>query len=198
MKSVEKGKHGGYRPQSGRKKLPDSLKKKMKSRRIAEIITNNDLKLLARYKEHDLPLYEMEIEDGVPAITDKEKYETQKPADNLLINDIEDHFLVKVPSGINIEDLGLLHKDTLLVNRNKKAVPNSIVIASNDNGKAVIKKLTKDGDRIKLVSNNKNCADMYIDENSDDRVWGVVTRVIRDFYDYETTNDHNNKKKTSA
>jgi SOS-response transcriptional repressor LexA len=197
MEPNKKSRKGGYIPGSGRKKIPDHLKRKTKSRRISEAITNSDLKLLEKYKEHDLPLYEMEMEDGVPSITDKEKYETQKPADNLLIDDIEDHFLVKVPSGSNIEELGLLHKDTLLVNRNKKAGPDSIVIASNDNGKAVIKKFTKDGNRIKLTSSNKNCADMYIDESSYDRVWGVVTRVIRDFYDYDATNDHNRKKRTS-
>lgn len=176
MKSDLKLKHGGQREGSGRKKLGET-----KSRRIPADITMDDIKIMTKYKNHDLILYNMHVEDGVAFIADKEKYETHKPNDKLLINDIDHHFLVKV-SGHHLKEAGILENDILLVNRNKKSEHNNIVIAANDNGKAVLKKLIREGNKTTLISDNKNCADIHLDDNSADRIWGVVTRVIRDYH----------------
>jgi SOS-response transcriptional repressor LexA len=84
-------------------------------------------------------------------------------------------------SGCHLKEEGILENDLLLVNQTKDLRDNNIVIATSDTGKAVIKKLTKEGDKIKLTCSNDNCPDMDIDESSLDRIWGVVTRVIRDY-----------------
>ena len=176
MKSDEKSKHGGYRTGAGRK----SEVGKTKSMRIPEEITTDDIRLLTAYKKHDLPLYEMKVEDGVASIADKEQYESHKPTDKLLINNIQNHFFVKM-SGCHLKEEGILENDLLLVNQTKDLRDNNIVIATADTGKAVIKKLVKEGDKIKLTCSNDNCPDIEIDESSLDRIWGVVTRVIRNY-----------------
>ncbi len=176
MKSDEKSKHGGYRAGAGRK----SESGKTKSRRIPEEITTEDIRLLTEYKKHDLPLYEMKIEGGVASIADKEQYESHKPTDKLLIKNIQNHFFVKM-SGCHLKEEGILENDLLLVNQTKDLRDSNIVIATSDTGKAVIKKLVKEGDKIRLTCGNNNCPDLEIDENSLDRIRGVVTRVIRDY-----------------
>lgn len=180
MKDSEKNRHGGYRIGSGRK----SELGKTKSRRIPEDITNDDIKLLAKHKRHNLPLYEMKVEDGVPSILSKDQYKNQKSADNLFINDIEDHFMVKV-AGFHLQEAGILENDILLVNQKRNSLQHdNIVIATASTGKAVLKKLIKEGDKIRLTSSNDNCPDIEIDESDEsslDRIWGVVTKVIRDY-----------------
>lgn len=176
MESNEKITHGGYRAGAGRKPKPSNTK----SRRIPVEITKDDIKLLSTYKKHELPFYEMKFEDGVPSIANKEQPEKLKPTEKLLINNIQDHFLIQM-SGCDLKEEGILENDLLLVNHTKDLNNNNIVIAIADTGKAVIKKLIKEGDKIKLTCSNDNCPDIEIDESSLDRVWGVVTRVIRDY-----------------
>lgn len=176
MRSDEKSNHGGYRAGAGRKLEVG----KTKSRRIPEEITSDDIRLLSAYKKHELPFYEMKSEGGVASIADKEQYESRKPTETLLINNIQNHFFVKM-SGCHLKEEGILENDLLLVNQTKDLRDNNIVIATADTGKAVIKKLVKEGDKLRLTCNNDNCPDMEIDENSLDRIWGVVTRVIRDY-----------------
>ena len=171
-------KHGGARSGAGRKKSANP--RKTKSVRIPAEITKEDIRLLAKYKNHKLPLYNMEVSEGVAAINNKEKYEIQKADKKLLIDDIENHFLVKV-KGHHMKEAGILENDILLVSNSKKQQHGNIVIADNDSGKAVLKKLIKEGEKAKLISDNKNCADIDLDENSFGRIWGVVTRVIRDY-----------------
>jgi DNA polymerase V len=178
MKSGLKAKHGGFRSGSGRKKSINT--QKTKSVRIPVEITKEDISLLMKYKNHNLPLYNMDIDGGVVSIGDEGSYEVQKPDKNLLVADIEDHFMVKV-SGHHMKEVGILENDILLVNHSKESEHNNIVVASNDNGKAVIKKLIIEGSKAKLISDNKNCADFHVEDKSDDRILGVVTRVIRDY-----------------
>ena len=139
MKSNNKKKHGGYREGAGRRAEVG----KTKSRRIPEDITNDDIKLLTKYKRHNLPLYEMKVEDGVPSILSREQYENHKSADKLFINDIEDHFMVKV-SGYHLKESGILENDILLVHQKKDLQHNNIVVATSNTGKAVLKKIIKE------------------------------------------------------
>lgn len=175
MKSNKKKTHGGYRVGAGRK----SKLGKTKSRRIPEEITNEDIRLLASYKNR-LACYEMRVEDGVLFIASKNQYSNHIAADKLLINDIKNYFLVKM-SGCNLKQEGILENDLLLVKQTKDLQNDNIVIVATDNGKAVIKKLIKEKDKIRLICHNQNCPDIEIDKNSLDRIWGVVTRLIRDY-----------------
>ncbi len=176
MEHKEKNKHGGYRAGAGRKPKPSNTK----SRRIPAEITKDDIKLLSAYKKHDLPFYEMKSEDGIPSISNKDSFENLKPNEKLLINNIQDHFLVQM-SGCNLKEEGILENDLLLVSNSKNIKNNKIVIAITDSGRAVIKKVIKEGDKIKLTCSNENCPDIEIDESSLDRIWGVVTRLIRNY-----------------
>lgn len=172
-------KHGGYRLGAGRKPKAG----KTKSRRIPEDITNEDINLLTKYKKQNFPLYEMHLEEGVPSIMCKTQYKTHKPQDKLFINNIENHFMVKV-LGHHLREEGILENDLLLIDQKKDFKHNNIVIVTASNGKAVLKKLVKEDSRIRLISDNDNCPDIEVDEGSIDRIWGVVTRVIRDYSDY--------------
>jgi len=175
MRSSAKKQHGGYRTGAGRK--PEAVK--TKSRRIPEDITNDDIKLIAKYKRHSLPLYEMKVENGVPSITSREQFKNHIAKDQFFVSNIEDHFMVKV-SGCHLKESGILENDILLVNQNRDFQHNNIVIATTSTGNAVLKKLIKEGNKMLLVSDNDNCPDIEIDKSSIGRIWGVVTRVIRD------------------
>jgi len=171
----KKSNRGGARSGAGRPKIPNP--KRTKAIRVPiEIL--DDVILLSKYKSSDLPLYDMELEDGVPAIKDPSKYQPYKINHELMVNDIEGHFLVKM-SGHHLKESGILDNDILLVNRKKELDHGNIVIVANKDGKAVVKKFYKEGDDIKLVSNNDNCQDIEFSNDFPPQIWGVVTKVIR-------------------
>lgn len=128
-------------------------------------------------KTLSIPLYDMKVEAGTPAITDSDDYELYNLNEDLFISDPDNYFLVKV-SGYSMKNAGILPDDMLLVNRNREAKNGDIIIASIDNG-AVVKRLSQKNGIIKLVSENDDYPDIK-DEDQNLHFWGVVTKVIRD------------------
>jgi SOS-response transcriptional repressor LexA len=174
---IKKNNRGGSRIGAGRPKATNP--KKTKAIRVPiEIL--DDVMLLAKYKGSDLPLYNMEIEEnGVPIIKDPNKYEPYKINHELMVNNMEEHFLVKM-SGHHLKESGILADDILLVNRKKALNHGNIVIVANCEGHAVIKKYHKDGSQINFFSDNENCKNIEINIGDNfPQIWGVVTKVIR-------------------
>ena len=66
-----------------------------------------------------------------------------------------------------------------MVNHKKEALDGDIIVASVDND-AVVKRLSVKDGVTKLVSENDDYSDIE-DENQNLHLWGVVTRVIRDY-----------------
>ena len=175
-KNIKKSNRGGARKGAGRPKILNP--KRTKPIRVP-VETLDDVTLIIKHKGNDLPLYNMEIEDGIPTIKDPNKYKPYKINHEFIVNDIDEHFLVKM-SGYHLKESAILPNDILLVNRKKELDHGNIVIVANSEGKAVIKKYCKEDNKAKFISNNDNCKNIEndIDSNSP-QIWGVVTKVIR-------------------
>ncbi|HBC86236.1 MAG TPA: peptidase S24 [Lentisphaeria bacterium] len=98
--------------------------------------------------------------------------------------DLNEH-LVKHPaatffvraSGDSMTGAGIFHGDILIVDRALKASDSNVVIASI-NGEFTVKRLRISDGGISLVPENKHHKPIEIKDESDLRIWGVVTYVI--------------------
>lgn len=122
-----------------------------------------------------LPYYSCTVQAGFPS-----------PADDHLDNALDlNELLIKRPSatfiarttGSSLKGIGVFDGDYLIVDRSKRAVNGSLVIAVID-GECLVKILCKDRDRIWLQSANPDYPDIHIEDNITFQVWGVVTSVI--------------------
>lgn len=168
---------GGARIGAGRPKGQGKFGEETKAIRVPVTMVD-EVRRLAQHKNISIPLYNMSVEAGTPILTDSEDYNMYKLNDHLIIDNAEDNFLVKV-SGYSMKNAGILPDDILLVNRKKEALDGDIIVASVDNG-AVVKKLSVKDGITKLISENDDYPDIE-DEDQNLHLWGVVTRVIRDY-----------------
>ena len=168
---------GGARIGAGRPKGQGRFGEATKAIRVP-ITMVDEIITLAKNRNISIPLYHMSVAAGTPILTDSEDYNMYKLNDKLIVSNPEDNFLVKV-SGYSMKDAGILPDDMLLVNRKIEAVHGNIVVVSVDNG-AVVKRLSQKDGVTKLVSENDDYSDIE-DENQNLHLWGVVTRVIRDY-----------------
>lgn len=132
----------------------------------------------SKRKELALPLYDLKVEAGTPTFSESDNYQLYNLNDKFIINDHQNHFLVKV-QGYSMKDAGILPDDILLVNRKKEARDGDIIVASVDSG-AVVKKLSQKNGITKLISQNKDYPDIE-DKDQNLHLWGVVIRVIRQY-----------------
>ncbi len=94
-------------------------------------------------------------------------------------------YLVKHPaatffvraSGDSMTGAGIFPGDILIVDRALKPSDSSIVIASL-NGEFTVKRLRISDGKLSLVPENKSYKPIEIHDDSDFRIWGVVTHVI--------------------
>ena len=95
----------------------------------------------------------------------------------LLIDNAPATFAVRV-SGDSMTGIGIFPGDIAVINRAKRAVDRSIVIALVD-GEFTLKRYRKRGSRTWLQAENPAYKDLEILEGMSFEVWGVVTRSIR-------------------
>lgn len=122
-----------------------------------------------------LPLYQTTISAGFPSPADDD-LEDKLDLNELLIKHPSATFFLRV-SGSSMIKAGIHHNDILIVDRSLEATNGKIVIASI-NGELTVKRLYREGNRIKLVAENDVYAPIDVTEEADFRVWGVVTSVI--------------------
>ncbi len=175
---MKKKTRGGAREGAGRPKGQGRYGEPTRIMRvpISLIDTVKDM-MESKTKEFALPLYDMTASAGTPSITDCDNYELYNLNEKFLINDPDNHFLVKV-SGYSMKDAGILPNDLLLVNRKKEARDGDIIVASINDG-AVVKRLSVKNGITKLISDNDDY-DNIEDQTLNLHPWGVVTKVIRD------------------
>lgn len=97
----------------------------------------------------------------------------------LLIEDAAATFIARV-SGDSMEGAGLFDGDLIVVNRARKPVTGSIIIATLGDS-FVLKRLVRSGSRVVLRSENPGYADIIVTDEMSFEVWGVVVRSIRTF-----------------
>lgn len=89
----------------------------------------------------------------------------------------QDTFLLQV-SGDSMMEAGISENDILVVDRKLEARSGHIVVASV-NGQTTVKTLRKDKKAVILVPENRAYVPIRITPESDFRIQGVVTNVIR-------------------
>jgi DNA polymerase V len=72
---------------------------------------------------------------------------------------------------------GIHPGDILVVDRSLDPVDKKVVIAVL-NGELTVKRIQKKKNKLRLVSENTAYAPVYIDDEMDFEIWGVVTNVI--------------------
>lgn len=94
----------------------------------------------------------------------------------LLIEHPAATFFVRV-QGSSMKDAHILDGDVLIVDRAKKAISGSIVVAIL-NGEFTVKRIEKKGETVWLVPENRKFPPTEINSEMEFQVWGVVTYVI--------------------
>jgi DNA polymerase V len=176
---MKKMTRGGAREGAGRPKGQGRYGEPTKIMRVPVSMMESVKDMMeSKTKNFALPLYDMTVQAGSPSITDSDNYELYNLNEKFLINDPDNHFLVKV-SGYSMKDAGILPNDLLLVNRKKEARDGDIIVASANN-RAVVKRLSQKNGVTKLISDNDDY-DNIEDQTLNLHPWGVVTKVIRDY-----------------
>lgn len=85
-------------------------------------------------------------------------------------------FIIRV-QGDSMIGAHITNNSLLIVDRSKKAVHNSIVVASI-NGEFTIKRLSLINKSVRLVPANPSYKPVLITEDTQFEVWGVVTNII--------------------
>jgi DNA polymerase V len=128
-----------------------------------------------RHRGYRLPLYQCAVAAGFPTPTESDM-DQEIDLNDLLIRHPAATFFVRV-SGFSMINAGIHHDDILVVDRSLEPIPEKIVIAAI-NGELTVKRLRKNGDKIRLVAENDSYLPIDITEEMEFHIWGVVTSVI--------------------
>jgi len=120
-----------------------------------------------------MPLYSSKVEAGFASPAD-DFVEEYLDLNHLLVKQHEATFFVRV-SGQSMIDAGIFPDDILIVDRSIQAKDGKVVIA-NIEGDVTVKRLSIQGDRVILKSENPKHKDITV--TGELHIWGVVTSVI--------------------
>ena len=108
----------------------------------------------------------------ISAVENIEKYIPTNP-----ISSPVDFFLrVK---GDSMKDIGIIENDLVGVKKASTAENGSVVVARLED-EVTLKRFVRENGKIKLVAENKNYADILIDQNSDFSLEGIAVGVVRE------------------
>lgn len=128
--------------------------------------------LSTKYK---LPIFLGRLPAGFPS-----------PADDYLEGTLDlNHHLIKHPAatffvrvtGDSMIGVGIHSGDLLVVDRSLEATDGHVIVAALD-GELTVKRLSKQGQTIRLLPANPNYQPIEIQPQQDFEIWGVVTNVI--------------------
>ncbi|MFN4081911.1 MAG: LexA family protein [Saprospiraceae bacterium] len=80
--------------------------------------------------------------------------------------------------GRSMEDAGIRNDDVLVIDRSLTARDNDVVVAFL-NGEFTVKRFRLDAEGCRLLPANDDYAPIFVGEEDDFRIWGVVTYVIK-------------------
>ncbi|MGQ3891363.1 LexA family protein [Legionella sp. CNM-4043-24] len=166
--------HGGRRENAGRPRGQGKYGEATKLLRVP-LSRVEDVKGFLETSTYQLPLYACSVRAGFPS-----------PADDYIEQHLDlNHHLVRHPaatffvtaSGDSMSGAGIMSGDMLVVDRSLEAVHGKIVIAAV-NGELTVKRLSREGGRIRLLPENDRYPPVEIGDDEDLVIWGVVTHVI--------------------
>jgi DNA polymerase V len=184
---------GGKRPGAGRPKGTSLYKEPTKPVRIPEGLLSHVSEILKFYrhiktsggKDHifqpmdapgmELPLYASRVSAGFPSPAE-DHMETSLDLNKFLVKHPAATFFVKV-QGDSMTGAGIYPGDIIVVDRSLEPGKGKIIVAAL-NGELTVKRLYYKGKRPFLKAENPNYPSIYIQENMDFMIWGVVTSVI--------------------
>jgi DNA polymerase V len=123
----------------------------------------------------ELPLYLSRIKAGFPSPAD-DYVESKLDLNEYLIKHPASTFCVKV-KGDSMVGAGINTGDILIVDRSLEPKDKRIIVAVV-NGDFTVKRVSKRGDKLSLVSENPKYDPIEIKDGMDFEVWGVVVHVI--------------------
>ena len=126
-------------------------------------------------KKFRLPLYRSSVAAGFPSPADSDM-EGMIDLNEWLILHPAATFFVRV-SGLSMIRAGIHHDDILIVDRSLQPTHGKIVVAAI-NGELTVKRLVQEENTVRLVAENDGYPPIDISEESDFRIWGVVTTVV--------------------
>jgi len=134
-----------------------------------------EIKFLSASKSLKLPSFLNRIPAGFPSPADDYLEELLDLNDKLISNPASTYF-VKV-SGSSMIGAGIFSGDMLIVDRSKKPMSGSIVVALV-NGEFTVKKFQIKGNQFWLLAENKSYSPILISKEMQTEIWGTVTYVI--------------------
>jgi len=126
-------------------------------------------------KDFRLPLLTSAVQAGLPTSVE-ELIEGKISSSDLLIKNRRSTFFVKV-TGDSMLDAGIRPGDTLVVDKSLEVLDGRIVVAQI-NGELTVKKFRFDGKTIFLEPDNPDYPVIFITEEMEFSIWGVVTQII--------------------
>lgn len=124
------------------------------------------------------PLYSSAPAAGFPAPGD-DMVEKSLNVHDYLVKHPVSTFFVRV-EGDSMEGAGIFSGDILVVDRSVEAISGKIVVAAVGGG-LVIKRLSKIGEKMMLMSENTAYAPIEVTGDEECFIWGVVTGSVRHF-----------------
>ena len=82
--------------------------------------------------------------------------------------------------GDSMINIGIHHGDIMIIDRSLSVNEGDIIIGILD-GEFLIKQFSRKNSKIRLIPHNSKYPIIYINENSDFQVWGIVVHTIRSF-----------------
>ena len=82
--------------------------------------------------------------------------------------------------GESMINIGIHHGDIVIVDRSLSPRNEDVIVAILE-GEFLIKQFSSMGDKIKLIPHNSKYPIIYINQESDFQVWGVVVHSIRTY-----------------
>ncbi|WP_111894290.1 LexA family protein [Acinetobacter sp. MB5] len=185
-----KQQHGGKREGAGRKleyneptkvlRVPESrvldIKEYLKKNKNE--IEINHIRQVDPVTHIAIPLASERVQAGFPSPAQDYVEQTLDLNEHLIKNPAAT-FIVRVNS-LSMLGIGIDINDELIVDRSLDAKHRDIVIALIDND-FTVKRLMIEGDQHWLKAENPDFDDIHFDEGQELIIWGVVTRVLKNF-----------------
>lgn len=186
----EPKRHGGRRAGAGRKPKPDQVTKviRVPEARIPDIkaLLNEkpqqqeikDIREIDPVTQMEIPLATERVRAGFPSPA-QDYIDKKVDLNEHLIKNETATFIVRVDSQ-SMLNVGIDINDELIVDRSIEAKHRDIVIAWVDN-EFTVKRLIKDAKGCWLKAENDDYPDIHPLEGQQFEIWGVVTKLIKNF-----------------
>ena len=143
-----------------------------------ETKVNEVAKVATESVSRSMPLYTSRPQAGFPAPAD-DQVEKILDINDLVVKNPASTFFVRV-EGDSMEGAGIFSGDVLVVDRAVDAKDGRIVVAAV-NGELVVKRLSKLSGQPVLLSENEQYAPIYLGDDEECFIWGVVVGSVRQF-----------------